>query len=163
MTPKILLLLGTAAVPSNLMFASQSLAASPPVVVKSTGAGASENEIRRAVEIFLRNCAPLNTYLSDIKEIRAEYSGGIPASNHPESWKFSVHVTMDVPNEPKQIPRYDPRAHVMAGHTLHYDLGGGDKPGFFASKRVSQLLCGMEVNQAGRDTFKSVPDLKLLK
>jgi hypothetical protein len=120
-------------------------------------------DVGRAIEIFKRACTPLNRYWTDIQTIDVEVSPEFADFRLEKGWKANIHVMIRVPDNPRLIPRSDSRIGAIAGHVLHYNLGGGRDPGMFGSKRVSQMLCGMPITDRGADTFKSIPDLGFLR
>jgi len=122
-----------------------------------------QEDVGRAIEIFKRACTPLNRYWADIQTIDVEVSREFADFRLEKGWKANVHVMVRVPDNPRLVPRSDRRIGAIAGHVLHYSLGGGRNPGMFGSKRVSQMLCGMPINGRGDDTFKSIPDVGFLR
>ncbi len=139
------------------------LSAEPPLLIE--GSGFSRDEVLRAIASFRKACRPLGDdyYWSELVEVRAET--GIEFAPHrlARGWTTGLHLALRVPDRPTRIPTYDDSTGVIGGHTLHYDLGGGQTPGFLSSKRVSQFLCGAPVNQDGKNTFTNVPELGILR
>ncbi|WP_342162143.1 hypothetical protein [Methylobacterium sp. SD21] len=135
----------------------------PTFVISMRTSKISEADVRRAVQIFWRNCQPLSSYTSDIKQIAVDVSDEWADFRLARGWKISIEATVRVPDDPKEIPRYDPRVHVISGNNLFYNIGGGATPGFTSGKRAAQLLCGLPITQNGSDTFKAVPELDFIK
>lgn len=135
----------------------------PLIKFSYTDNSVSEAEAKRAVEIFINNCSPLNRFLGDFSEIDVQVRKEIAEYRLEMGWKTEIHIRMTVPDDPKFVPRYDPRTHVISGHTLHYYVGGGKKPGIIGAKRSSQMLCGLPIDQGGSVTFKSVSELSSLQ
>lgn len=138
------------------------LGGEPPVVV--SGSGYSREEIDHAIALFRRACKPLGDerYWSELVEIEVETKVEFAPHRLARGWATWFHLMLRVPDRPTRIPTYDDSTGIIAGHTLHYDLGGGKTPGFLSSKRVSQFLCGAPVSQEGHDTFKAVPEMSIL-
>ena len=121
-------------------------------------------DIDRAFDIFKRNCSPLDRYWSDIQTVRITVRTEYGADHRlAKGWKTAIHLAIVVPQNPRLIPAANNRVGVIAGHTLHYHLGGGSEPGMMGTKRVSQFLCGMPIADNGHDTFKAVPELAFLR
>lgn len=146
-----------------LACASPALAATPPIEITQTDPSIPEGEIREAVRVFLENCSPLNGYLADFQTIKVRTGREFADHRLSRGWKTDIHITLTVPDQPRYVPKFDPRTHLIAGHTLHYHIGGGSSPGILGSKRSSQMLCGLPIDQNGSDTFKSVPGLSLIR
>lgn len=145
-----------------LLCVSPMVSAAPSLVL--SGDGYTREEVSRAIELFRQACKPLGDerYWSELVEIKVE--SGVEYAPHrlARGWSTGLHLALRIPDRPTRIPAHDDRTGVIAGHTLHYDLGGGKTPGFLSSKRVSQFLCGAPVSQEGSDTFKAVPALSIL-
>src|SRR5688500_8965916 len=132
-----------------VVFTTAAGAQEPPVNVSIQGNALPREDVLRAVEVFKRNCSPLNRYWADIEAINVAVREEFAAYRLAKGWKATIHVTIAVPDNPRLIPKADGRIGVIAGHTLHYNLGGGAEPGMFGSKRVSQMLCGMPISDRG--------------
>lgn len=141
---------------------SSALGGEPPVIV--SGSGFSRGEVDRAIALFRQACKPLGDerYWSELIDVKVQTGAEYAPHRLERGWVTGLHLMLRVPDRPTRIPTYDDSIGVIAGHTLHYDLGGGMTPGFLSSKRVSQFLCGADVNQEGRDTFTSVPEMRIL-
>lgn len=137
--------------------------AEPPVSFAIRSQTVSQADAERVIAVFKENCAPLREYWDELEGVEVEVRDDELATNRLEKgWKTRVQLRLKVPENPRLIPVYDPRTGVIAGHTLYYDVGSGREPGMFASKRVSQLLCNLPINQDG-DTFVSIPGFDFLK
>lgn len=146
---------GTAAAPA--------LGPEPQVEIVDAAGLMPREEVLRAVGIFQTNCVPLGgTMWSDLASVKAEVSREYAPFRLAKGWKTTITLSLAVPENPRRIPAFDRRAGVVAGHTLWYVLGGGNSPGYFASKRVSQMLCSAAIDEAGNDVFVSVPALSIL-
>lgn len=141
---------------------SSAIGGEPPVVVSGSGYG--RGEIDRAISLFRQACKPLGDerYWSELVEVKVETGTEYAPHRLERGWSTGLHLMLRVPDRPTRIPTYDDSTGVIVGHTLHYDLGGGKTPGFLASKRVSQFLCGAPVSQEGHNTFSSVPEMQFL-
>ncbi len=145
------------------LLSGHALADAPPIKFTFDDDSITRDDAKRAIDIFLENCSPLNKYLRDFQEINVRVGKKIVDYQPEMGWTSEIHIQMTVPDEPNYVPRYDPRTHVIAGHTLHYFIGGGNRPGIVGAKRSSQMLCGLPIDQNGSVTFKSVPDLSLIR
>lgn len=134
----------------------------PPLVM--SGNGYSREEVDHAIALFRQSCKPLGDepYWSELVEIKVDTGVEFAPHRLERGWSTEFHLMLRVPDRPTRIPTFDDSIGIIAGHTLHYDLGGGKTPGFLSSKRVSQFLCGGPVNQDGRNTFTSVPAMSVL-
>ena len=99
---------------------------------------------------------------SDIVEIHGDLAEEYAQFRLDRGWKATLHLQLRLPDKLRNIPEYNQETGVINGHTLHYHLGGGHTPGFFATKRVSQFLCGLRVDQKGADVFADVPEMAVL-
>lgn len=126
--------------------------------------GFTKADVEKAIEVFRQNCQPLGGKgWSDISKVEAEVSEEYAPHRTAKGWKTTVFLKLRLTNDPKIIPADDRDAGVIAGQTLHYAIGGGTSPGYFATKRSSQLLCGLPVNDRGGDEFKAVPAFSFLE
>jgi len=126
--------------------------------------GFTKGDVDKAIDVFRQNCQPLGGKgWSDISKVEAEVSEEYAPHRTAKGWKTTVFLKLRLSNDPKIIPAADRDAGVIAGQTLHYAIGGGTSPGYFATKRSSQLLCGLPVNDRGGDEFKAVPAFSFLE
>jgi hypothetical protein len=141
---------------------SPTIGGESPIVV--SGSGYSREEVDRAITLFRQACKPLGDerYWSELVEVKVETGAEYAPHRLARGWSTGLHLMLRVPDRPTRIPTYDDSTGVIAGHTLHYDLGGGKTPGFLSSKRVSQFLCGAPVSQDGSESFKAVPGMSVL-
>jgi hypothetical protein len=124
----------------------------------------SEADVRKAYSEFMAFCTTLRRASGDIVRIEARAFDELAPNRQAKGWKASIHLSVTLKkNNLQSLPTYHPATGVVAGHTLHYYLGGGASPGVFASKRVSQFLCGMPVDDSGTDTFASLASLRFLR
>jgi hypothetical protein len=121
-------------------------------------------DAENAIAAFRKACKPLgdDAMWSDLVEIRARISDEIASHRRIRGWKSTLHLELVVPDDPRHIPKQDPEIGAIAGHHLHYHLGGGATPGFYASKRVSQLLCGGPVGPSSSSRFTALPELAMM-
>ncbi|MFG1226060.1 hypothetical protein [Xanthobacter wiegelii] len=135
----------------------------PPVEVVDSANLIPREDVLRAVGIFQANCVPLGGLMwSDLVRVKAEVAREDAPYRQAKGWRTSITLSLVVPNNPRQIPVSDRRVGTIAGHTLWYVMGGGHSPGYFAGKRVSQMLCSAPIDQSGSDVFVSVPALSIL-
>lgn len=118
----------------------------------------SEDRVKTALETFRQACRPLFTlHTADIVRIRA--SAGEPKGLfriEQWGWGAEVHLTVEL----KQVTSTFPPEAGANGHTLHYFLGGGIRPGAQVQKRVSEIACGLpEASSRREDAFISIPEL----
>lgn len=146
-----------------LLGAVSARAQTPPVDISITQNVLPRDDVAKAVDVFKRACSPLNQYWADIKSIGVEVAPEVAEYRLEKGWNANIHITVKVPDDPRVIPKFDRRTGVIAGHTLHYDIGGGRDPGMFGGKRVSQMLCGMPISDRGADTFVRLPELSFLQ
>lgn len=135
----------------------------PPVAIKMQSSLVARDAVEKAVAAFKEACSPLNEHWRDVKEIRVDVTDEFADHRLKRGWKAYVHVAVRLSEDPATLPAANDQAGVVAGHTLHYDLGGGSEPGMLGSKRASQMLCGMPISNSGADTFKAVPAMDVLK
>lgn len=125
--------------------------------------GYTEADAMVAIDIFRRNCRPLGAeFWSDVTSIEVTIEEEVAPYRQAHLWKNSVWLRLKYSDDPNIGPSYASGTGVLAGHTLHYHLGGGDDPGFFAGKRSSQYLCGLSFAENGDDIFVSVPQMKFI-
>ncbi|MBB6308940.1 zinc ribbon domain-containing protein [Xanthobacter tagetidis] len=123
----------------------------------------SRDDVLRAIAAFREACRPLGGAMwADLTAVKARVQKEYAPHRLAKGWKTSIELELVVPDKPRLIPAYDERTGVIAGHHLWYDLGGGKEPGFFASKRVSQMLCGSPIDQNGNVTFAKAPGLAFI-
>lgn len=144
--------------------AAVSSSSEPPVEISGDPSLLPRETVLRAIGIFRSNCTPLGggRMWSELTKVSVSVQREAADYRRALGWRTTLALNLVVPPNPRAIPDYDARTGVVGGHTLWYFLGGGDRPGFFASKRVSQMLCGAPINQDGRDEFVSVPALSIL-
>ncbi len=124
--------------------------------------GYTDADAMVAIDIFRRKCQPLGgEFWGDVTSIQVEISEESANYRRARGWKNSVWLRLNYSQDPKFGPSFASGAGVLAGHTLHYFLGGGETPGFFASKQSSQYLCGLSFAE-GKDIFVDVPEFKFL-
>lgn len=115
------------------------------------------------IEAFKDACRPLGSdYWDDIEEVSLEVKKEVVSDRQSRGWTTSFHLALKYSEHPTHGPAFAPGIGVLAGHTLHYQLGGGKKPGYLAIKRSSQYLCGLPSSENGNDVFKAVPAFMLL-
>ena len=125
--------------------------------------GYSEADAMVALEIFRRNCRPLGEeFWSDVTEARVDIRQETAPHRLARGWKADVHLSLKYSDEPQVGPSYASGAGILRGHTLHYNLGGGETPGFLATKQSSQYLCGLSFDDKGDDLFVPVPEFIFL-
>lgn len=125
--------------------------------------GYSEADATAALDTFRRNCRPLGyEFWSDVTNIKVEIVDELAPHRLARGWHANVHLALKYSDDPQVGPAFASGTGVLAGHTLHYDLGGGSTPGYLASKQSSQYLCGLSFNANGDDVFEGVPELKFL-
>lgn len=100
---------------------------------------------------------------SDLRAINAEIFTEYADYRLAKGWKTTILLTVTVPDKPKRIPVTSDKTGVISGQVLYYFIGGGREPGFFASKRASQYLCGMRVTQTGADEFLRAVEFGFLR
>ena len=130
----------------------------PPVKI-------SDVDIKKALEEFIKVCRP-GSYWKDLTDIKIEAFQEYAPHRLAKGWKTTLHLSAKVPEYPERIPTVTPGAKgiLMTGHTLHYDLGGGTSPGFFAGKDAAKWICGMhETMGTGADAFVPAPSLSFLR
>lgn len=144
-----------------LSFATCAHADDPKISIKSEGY--TRDDAIVAVEVFRRHCKPLgDQFWSDIEEVSVEIFDEYAPHRLEKGWKHTVHLALKYSDNPKSGPAYGEGTGVLAGHTLHYDIGAGITPGFFASKRSSKYLCGVPLEPTGSDVFTPVSEFKFL-
>lgn len=144
------------------VFASSS-ASAQQVTVNLNAPGYTQADVDKAIDQFRRNCLPLGgEFWGDVTAIEATIGEETAVYRQARGWKNSLTLRLQYSEDPKSGPSLASGAGVLAGHSLFYILGGGETPGFFASKRSSQYLCGLSFNDAGDDMFVDVPELKFL-
>jgi hypothetical protein len=153
----------TATALAAALIASTLSARADDITVVVNVEGYSEADAITALNTFRQNCRPLgDQFWNDVTEARVEVDEETANHRLSRGWKANVHLALKYADNPQVGPATASEAGVLAGHTLHYDLGGGQTPGFLASKRSSQYLCGLAVDPNGGDVFASVPALKFL-
>lgn len=140
-----------------------SVASAQQVTVKLIAPGYTQADVEKAIGLFRRNCLPLGgEFWGDVIEIEATLAEETALYRQERGWKNSITLRVQYSDDPKFGPSIASGAGVLAGHSLFYILGGGDTPGFFASKRASQYLCGQSFSDRGDDLFTEVPELSFL-
>lgn len=125
--------------------------------------GYTESDATVAIVLLRRNCRPLGKeFWEDVVEITATFNEETAEHRRAHGWQNSLLLQVRYADEPRYGPSYASGTGVLAGHTLYFHLGGGDRPGFFVSKRSSQYLCGLPFNDQGADLFVDVPSMKFL-
>lgn len=127
--------------------------AEPTIEIK--GSDFDRPTIQRIVDVFMQACPRLRNGQSDIQTIRIETNAEYAEHRLKRGWKTGIHIAIPLPQTLQTLPEFDDRVGVIAGHTLHYDIGSGITPGILGQKRVSHLLCDMPIAE-GSDSFKPV-------
>lgn len=99
--------------------------------------------------------------MAEIIAIDAELFEEIAQFRLDRGWNVTLHLALKLHEDLMKIPKFNSPGGSNSGHTLHYDLGGGKTPGFLATKRVSQFLCG-ELSETDRATFRGVREMAIL-
>lgn len=147
---------------SLLGFLPVSAASADTFTVSIEAPGYSEQDVRKAIDIFRSKCQPLGGEVwSDLTEVKAEIEVETARHRLDRGWTNTLHLALRYSETPLVGPVFDEEAGVLTGHVLHYDIGGGQSPGFLAGKRSSQFLCGLPI-EGGRDVFVSVPEFSFL-
>ena len=145
---------GLAVLAASFIGATAALA-EPSVSVERKTEAFSDSEITQALDTFKASCKPLGAaYWGDVESVSVEAFEEYATFRLDLGWKHTVHLAIKLSEKPEAMPEFNDDIGVLAGQTLHYDLGAGKKTGFFASKRASQLLCGLPVDEAGNDVFQ---------
>lgn len=125
--------------------------------------GYTEADAMVAIDIFRRNCRPLGAeFWSDVTSVEVTISEEYAPYRQAHLWKNSIELRLKYSDDPQVGPSFASGTGILAGHNLYYYLGAGTDPGFFASKRSSQYLCGLAFSEKGEDIFVSVPQLKFV-
>lgn len=133
------------------------------VAIEQKVPGYTEADAMIAINLLRRNCLPLGSeFWPDVAQITATFEQEQTEDRKALGWVNSLLLQIRYSEEPSSGPGYASGVGVLAGQTLFYRLGGGNRPGFFASKRSSQYLCGLSFDDSGADLFVDVPDLKFL-
>lgn len=138
-------------------------AASADLNVKINVPGYTEKDAEAVIDLFRQNCRPLgDAFWSDVTKVEATFGEEYADYRQAHGWRNSLLLQLHYSEDPQDGPTVATGPGVLAGQTLYYVLGGGDEPGFFASKRASQYLCGLSFSGNGDDLFVSVPELGFL-
>lgn len=125
--------------------------------------GYTEADAAVAIDLLRRNCQPLGgEFWGDVSAVQIEVFKEYAPHRLARGWQNTMTVMLTYAKEPKYGPSYASGAGVLAGHTLHFDLGGGETPGILVAKRSSQYLCGLAFDQRGDAIFVDVPEMKFL-
>ncbi len=134
------------------------------VTVEGTTDAAAQAIVQDATKQLYTACTGLNQYSYDLVKKSWSASVGSNAGNpfnyHTENWGWSKWVEISVQVSPKA--RDLPKEWDAPGKIVHYDLGGGKKPGIVTRDKLSQLMCGsMAVSNDPNnpDTFLDWPEL----
>ncbi|MCQ1836223.1 hypothetical protein [Neorhizobium galegae] len=120
-------------------------------------------DVVEAVRIFREKCRPLgDAAWEDVTKVEADVFEEYAGHRLKRGWKYTLHLAVHYADAPKVGPAFSEEAGVLSGHVLHYDLGGGQTPGFLAAKRSSQFLCGVPIDHKGSDVFVPVPQFAFL-
>lgn len=137
--------------------------ASAEIRINVKAAGYTNSDAITALDLFRRNCRPLgDEFWDDIVDAEVEITEETAPYRLQRGWKTNIHLALKYSETPLHGPSFASGAGVLAGHTLHYDIGGGLTPGFLASKRSSQYLCGLSYDDRGNDVFVPVPEFSSL-
>lgn len=125
--------------------------------------GYTKADAEVAIELLRRNCRPLgDAFWADVTGIKVEVYKEFAPHRLSRGWANTMTVMLTYSRDPQYGPSYASGAGVLAGHTLHFDLGGGETPGMLIAKRSTQYLCGLAFDQRGNDVFVDVPGMKFL-
>lgn len=145
------------------LVAGASVADAQAIDVKIKVPGYSEADALEAIDLFRQACRPLGgEFWGDVTAIAVTIDKEYADHRLALGWDNTLSLELSYSDDPQYGPASASGTGVLAGHTLHYDLGGGKKPGFLASKRSSQYLCGLPFDANGNDVFVGVPQLKVL-
>lgn len=115
----------------------------------------SVEHARKAIEQFQEACSSLfTTHAIDVVELKATVHDGW--SPRAQAWGWGAEIWIEVILRDLTHTFPDARA---GGQHLWYFLGGGEKSGFQAQKRISQTACGLPVRDDQPDAFVPIPGL----
>lgn len=125
--------------------------------------GYTDADAEVAINLLRQNCRPLgDAFWGDITSIQVEVYKEFAPHRLARGWGKTMTVMLTYSRDPQYGPTYASGAGVLAGHTLHFDLGGGETPGMLIAKRSTQYLCGRAFDEQGNDIFVDVPGMKFL-
>lgn len=104
-----------------------------------------QQTIQQAGDIMLKACPGLAKYWTDFETVNAAFhrTGDWDNTKSAYGWDAVVSFTFVV----KQDIRVIPNNINALGHTIVYQMGGGQRPGIMTEKEQGQRLCGaMNVN-----------------
>ena len=118
---------------------------------------------KKAIKVFASNCLSLMTaHATDIELIsvqgiheKSDY-GCVDYRCEDYGWIKTLHVEIKIKDEPTTFS--GPMVRI-AGHTLHFWIGGPSNPGYTTTKFPQ--VCGVD-EVRGHDVYVSVPEMKSL-
>lgn len=116
--------------------------------------------IEFAFKEFLKACPTARNYWPDIIAARANVYDTYNSTAEEAGWPIQVNFQFVVT---KGITRKIPRQAFASGHTLHFIVGAGNRPGIIIQKDQSAEFCGIASNNGNFDNFIDWPALKDLK
>ena len=137
------------------------ISSSPPTTLTVKAGNYTPEDAKTALDIVRKNCPLLDSAWDDVASVEVEVFEEFAAHRSSKGWKHTVGLRIRLSDNPLRMRALDEK-YGAAGHVLHYALGGGTMPGMFATKRISQALCGLEVSESGADVFAAVPELSYL-
>lgn len=118
---------------------------------------ASRRIFIRANAQLLKHCPALSSYWGDVASAQVEVESAIGYRGEVLGWITELWYRIKIKNDARTIP---PEFRA-GGHTLHFYVGGGGRPGIVVQKEQSQLVCGLPTG-SGDNQFIAVPDLKFI-
>jgi len=132
-----------------------------------TGLTAAERKlVERAVGVFYDTCVrsfgrhwvdaiSVHAYYNPLAIERNKRGKVIFAHYLYEKYRWTATVEVQVKMAGNPTTFSDPVG--VMGHTFHYRLGGGKRPGVVTKKSRAKQLCGLPKGKGGADTFRALP------
>ena len=125
----------------------------PDTVITVQAASPKERKkVDAAVALFKKTCGPLMRYWSDVKTASArlrrhESLKWAPLQAKEGGWQEEVEIEVEMKRS--EVRHQQVVDWGAMGHTLHYRIGAGKRPGIVAFKKPGKLLCDIPVSKRG--------------
>ena len=129
----------------------------PEIVLKNPKIGDIKLMALAKTEFF-KVCPKALDYWDDLEVTTATvFRPGYHSMAEKAKWPVQIDFSLKVKNTTNLKM---PRKFNANGHTLHFKMGGGNRPGIIIQKAQSAKFCGVKPAGEGNDTFIDWPEFK---
>lgn len=124
----------------------------------------SDDEIREYVKIFFKHCSTLKNWWSHVSEKKITIEDNYAEFTKDLGWRYSFEISARMPSDLPPEMSFSKTNSSVANSVLFYNLGGGNRPGFYATPDRSLFMCGLPESAGEPDkTFVPVSELSIMR